>query len=47
MKNRTQVMSQRSQNRSMEWLYQEAQEDDFLSGKTPSELQNIWEEDEE
>jgi len=46
MKNKTQVMNQRSQTHIPDWLYQEVQEDDFLMGKTPQEFPDTWEEEE-
>jgi hypothetical protein len=46
MKNKSQQMNQRSQTKVLDWLYQEEENDDFLLGKTPRELQDI-EDDEE
>ncbi len=46
MKNKSQMMNQRSQTKTLDWLYQEEQEDDFLLGKIPSELRDILEEEE-
>ena len=44
MKNRTQMMRQRSPMKTLDWL--EEQEDDFLMGKTASEFQDIGEDEE-
>ncbi len=46
MKNKTQMMNQRSQTKILDWLCQEEQEDDFLLGKTPSEPRDIREDEE-
>jgi hypothetical protein len=46
MKNRTQVMEQRSQIKVPDWLFQETQEDDFLMGRVPKDLSGTWEEEE-
>ena len=45
MKNKTPVMYQSGQTRDLDWLYQEG-EDDFLLGKTPIEIQDMWEDEE-
>jgi hypothetical protein len=37
---------QSSSGRELQKLYQEAQEYDFLTGKTPQDLPNSWEEEE-
>lgn len=42
MKNKTQVMEERSQTKIPDWLYLETQEDDFLMGKTPKDLPDVW-----
>ena len=46
MKSKTQLMDHRSKDKIFDWLYQENQEDDFLIGKTPIDLQNTWEDEE-
>jgi hypothetical protein len=43
MKNKTPM----NENKNLSWLYEEAQDEDFLTGKTPSNLEYIWEDDEE
>jgi hypothetical protein len=46
MKNNPQTMNQSSQTQMLDWLCQGEQEDDFLMGKTPSEFQDSWEDEE-
>jgi len=46
MNNKAPVMDQHNEIRIPDWLYGETQEDDFLMGKTPTELQDTWEEEE-
>ncbi len=41
------MINQRSQTQTLDWLYQEGQEDDFLLGKTPSQSRDVWEDEEE
>ncbi len=46
MKNKTQEVIQRYQDKFLDWLCKEVDEDDFLLGKTPRELGDIREEEE-
>jgi len=46
MKAKTQLTDHRVKGKIFDWLYQENQEDDFLIGKTPIDLQNTWEDEE-
>ena|GEM_PF-2767283 len=46
MKNKTQEVIQRYQDKFLDWLCKEVDEDDFLMGKTPRALQDM-EDDEE
>jgi hypothetical protein len=46
MKSRVPVTNLQDQTRTFYWLYQEDQEDDFLTGKTPKDLSDAWEEEE-
>ena len=40
-----QLFNPRSQtSSSLDWMYEE--QDDFLSGKTPHEIEHIWEDEE-
>ena len=47
MKNKATCIDQRSEIRIPDWLFHEAQEDDFLMGKLPKDLGDAWEEEEE
>jgi hypothetical protein len=40
-----QMMNPRSQTKSLDWMYEE-QDEDFLLGKTPHEIVDLWEEEE-
>ena len=41
MKNKTP-----NENKNLSWLYQDTEDDDFLVGKTPSNLEYAWEDEE-
>ena len=45
MKNKTPMANHPNQNKAMGWLDQKEMEDDFLMGKTPSEFQDIGEDE--
>jgi hypothetical protein len=45
MKDKAQVMEQRNHTNLSWFTPQEAQEDDFLLGKTPVYLEDTWEEE--
>jgi hypothetical protein len=45
MKNKIQMINQRNQAKTTDWLYRE-EEDDFLLGKTPNVFQDSWEDEE-
>jgi hypothetical protein len=45
MKNKTLIMVKRVKTQVPDWLYQDAQDDDFLMGKTPLDLEDAWEEE--
>ncbi len=44
MKNKT--MNEATHNKIPNWLYPDTQDDDFLSGKTPNNLEYTWEDEE-
>jgi len=46
MKNKTQGVIQRYQDKFLDWLCKEVDEDDFLLGKIPREFNGIEEEEE-
>jgi hypothetical protein len=46
MKNKTQLVNRFNQTKILDWLYQEEEEDDFLTGITPKNLGDIGEEEE-
>ncbi len=45
MKNRTPMIDQRGQTQNLDWLYEEGGED-FLQGKAPIAIQDVWEDEE-
>ena len=45
MKNKAPVLNESLQMKLPNW-YEETQDDDFLSGKTPNDLQYTWEDEE-
>ena len=44
MKNKT--MNESIENKTPSWLYPDTQDDDFLSGKTPNNVEFSWEDEE-
>ena len=46
MKNRPLKINTFSDTIELDWLWQEQQEEDFLSGKSPQDLQDIIEDEE-
>jgi hypothetical protein len=46
MKNKTSMMNERIQFKVKDWLHQDTQDDDFLLGRTPNNLESTWEDEE-
>lgn len=46
MNNMTPGIKQSTEIKVPAWLYQDVQDDDFLMGKTPKNLEDTWEDEE-